>query len=225
MLLGKPTVLPGLALGNCPTHCTFYCPMSVSPRLDLVSLAPAPAMACKLLFDRDLYTPCHVRVPDIDHRLSAIYVDNQFYSFLKIVPEAHKALNVVARLGKRDYTAAITETRQGYAVWAHEPAAVFAPPARKPSYTIRPVFGPKSCLVVTDETTYQTCRLQVPDVTKSLMALTHNDRYYSFFKQDTDAAKVLDIAAKLARRGDETLLVIEPPTFTLALLEPNGRLV
>lgn len=200
--------------------------MSVSPRLDsLVSLAPAPAMACKLLFDRDLYTPCHVRVPDIDHRLSAIYVDNQFYSFLKIVPEAHKALNVVARLGKRDYTAAITQTRQGYAVWAHEPAAVYAPPARKPGYTIRPVFGPQSCLVVTDETTYQTCRLQVPDVTKPLMALTHNDRYYSFFKQDTDAAKVLDIAAKLARRGDETLLVIEPPTFTLALLEPNGRLV
>jgi hypothetical protein len=57
------------------------------------------------------------------------------------------------------------------------------------------------------------------------MALTHNNRYYSFFKQDTDAAKVLDIAAKLARRGDETLLVIEPSRLTLALLEPNGRLV
>lgn len=218
-------MLLGIIFSNGPTHCNLYCPMSVSPRLDQVSLAPAPAMACKLLFDRDLYTPCHVRVPDVDHRLSAIYVDNQFYSFLKIVPEAHKALNVVARLGKRDYTAAITQTRQGYAVWAHEPAAVYAPPARKPSYTIRPVFGPQACLVVTDETTYQTCRLQVPDVTKPLMALTHNDRYYSFFKQDTDAAKVLDIASKLARRGDETLLVVEPPTFTLALLEPNGRLV
>lgn len=200
--------------------------MSVSPRLDsLVSLAPAPAMACKLLFDRDLYTPCHVRVPDTDHRLSAIYVDNQFYSFLKIVPEARKALDVVSRLGKRDHTAAITQTRRGYAVWAYEPGASYAPPARKPGYAIRPVFGPQSCLVVSDRTTYQTCRLQVPDVTKPLMALTHNDRYYSFFKQDIDAAKVLDIAAKLARRGDETLLVIEPPTFTLALLEPNGRLV
>lgn len=182
-------------------------------------------MACKLLFDRDLYTPCHIRVPDADHRLSAIYVDNQFYSFLKIVPEARKALNVVTRLGRRDHTAAITQTRQGYAVWAHEPAAVYAPPAKKPSYTIRPVFGPQSCLMVTDKATYQTCRLQVPDVTKPLMALTYSDRYYSFFKQDIDAAKVLDIAAKLARRGDETLLVIEPPTFTLALLEPSGRLV
>ncbi len=182
-------------------------------------------MACKLLFDRDLYTPCHIRVPDVDHRLSAVYVDNQFYSFLKVVPEARKALEVVARLGKRDHTAALTQTRRGYAVWAQEPQARYAPPASKPGYGIRPVFGPQDCLLVSDETAYQTCRLQVPDVTKPLMALTHNNRYYSFFKQDTDAAKVLDIAAKLARRGDETLLVVEPPTFTLALLEPNGRLV
>ncbi|MGG6239833.1 hypothetical protein ACQ4N7_14500 [Nodosilinea sp. AN01ver1] len=202
--------------------------MSVSPRLDsLASLAAVPtsAMACKLLFDRDLYAPCHVRVPDTDHRLSAIYVDNQFYSFLKIVPEARKAVDIVLRLGKRDHTAAITLTRRGYAVWAHEPGARYAPPARQPNYGIRPVFGPQPCLMVADKSAYQTCRLQVPDVTKPLMALTYNNRYYSFFKQDTDAARVLEIAAKLARRGDETLLVIEPPTLTLALLEPNGRLV
>ncbi|MGB3312661.1 MAG: hypothetical protein WA939_17185 [Nodosilinea sp.] len=202
--------------------------MSLPTRLDsLASLSTVPtsAMACKLLFDRDLYAPCHIRVPDADHRLAAIYVDNQFYSFLKIVPEAHKAIDVTMRLGKRDFTAAITLTRRGYAVWAHEPEARYAPPNRQPGYGIRPVFGPQACLMVADESTYQTCRLQVPDVTKPLMALTYNNRYYSFFKQDTDAVKVLDMAAKLARRGDETLLVIESPTFTLALLEPNGRLV
>ncbi|WP_052049902.1 hypothetical protein [Leptolyngbya sp. KIOST-1] len=202
--------------------------MSVSPSLDSLAAlvtAPTSAMACKLLFDRDLYTPCHIRVPDADHRLSALYVDNQFYSFLKIVPEAHKALDVVMRLGKRDHTAAITLTRRGYAVWAHEPGARYAPPTRKPGYGIRPVFGPQPCLMVADANAYQTCRLQVPDINKPLMALTYNNRYYSFFKQDTDAAKVLDIAAKLARRGDETLLVIESSTFTLALLETNGRLI
>ena len=202
--------------------------MSVSPRLDsLTSLAAVPtrAMACILLFDRDLYTPCHIRVPDGDQRLSAIYVDNQFYSFLKIVPEAHKALDVVMRLGKRDHSAAVTRTQRGYAVWAHEPGARYAPPPRQPSYGIRPVFGPRACLMVAGKSAYQTCRLQVPDVTKPLMALTYNSRYYSFFKQDTDAAKVLDIAAKLARRGDETLLVIESSTLILALLEPNGRMV
>lgn len=202
--------------------------MSVSPRLDSaapLATLPTSAIACKLLFDRDLYTPCHIRVPDTDHRLSAVYVDNQFYSFLKIVPEARKAIDVIARLGKRDEIAALTQTRRGYAVWAHEPGARYAPPHRQPGYGIRPMLGPQPCLLVADENAYQTCRLQVPDVSKSLMALTYNNRYYSFFKQDTDAAKVLDLAAKLARRGDETLLVIEPPMFTLALVEPNGRMV
>ena len=202
--------------------------MSVSPRLDsLASLANVftPAMSCKLLFDRDLYTPCHIRVPDVDHRLSAIYVDNQFYSFLKTVPEGRKALDVMMRLGKLDSTVALTQTPRGYAVWGHEPVARYAPPARQPGYGIKPVFGPQPCLLLADETAYQTCRLQVPDISKPLMALTYNNRYYSFFKQDIDADKVLDIAAKLARRGDEALLVIEPDLYTLALLEPNGRLV
>jgi hypothetical protein len=182
-------------------------------------------MACKLLFDRDLYTPCHIRVPDTDHRLSAIYVDNQFYSFLKLVPEARKALDVVLRLGKRDHSAALTRTRRGYAVWAHEEGARYAPPARQPGYGIRPVFGPEVCTMVGDRSSYQPCRLQVPDVAKPLNALTHGGRHYSIFKQEADAARVLDMAAKLARRGDATLLVIEPPAYTLALLEPNGRVI
>lgn len=228
MLLDNPTVLPGYSPDNGPTHRDLSCPMSVSPSLDsLGSLAAAPtqAMACKLLFDRDLYAPCHIRVPDTDHRLSAIYVDNQFYSFLKIVPEARKALDIVMRLGKRDHTAALTRTRRGYAVWAHEAGARYAPPARQPGHGIRPVFGPEMCLMVADHSAYQPCRLQVPDVAKSLSGLAYSNRYYSIFKQEIDAAKVLDIAAKLSRRGDETLLVIEPPNFTLALLEPNGRVV
>ncbi len=201
--------------------------MPASSRLDsLTSLAaPTQAMACKLLFDRDLYTPCHIRVPDTNHRLPAIYVDNQFYSFFKAIPDARKTLEVITRLGKRDNAAAITPTRRGYAIWVHEEEARYAPPARQPGYGIRPVFGPTPCLVVTDPAAYRPCRLQVPDVTKSLNALAYDNQYYSVFKQETDAAKVLEIAAKLTRRGDETLLVIEPPTFTLALLETNGRLL
>jgi hypothetical protein len=196
--------------------------MSVSSSLDsLASLtaAPAPTIACKLLFDRDLYTPCHIRVPDTHHRLSAIYVDNHFYSFFKVIPDARKALDVLLRLGKRDNAAALTHTRRGYAIWAHETGAHYAPPARKP------VFGPEACMMVSDRNTYQPCRLQVPDVTQPLNGLAYNNRFYSIFKQETDAAKVLDVAAKLARRGDETLLIIDPPAFTLALVEPTARLM
>jgi hypothetical protein len=36
-----------------------------------------------------------------------------------------------------------------------------------------------------------------------------------------DAGKLLDIVAKLARRGDDTLLTLTDGTYRLGLLDPN----
>lgn len=60
---------------------------------------------------------------------------------------------------------------------------------------------------------------------KPLAAIAYRNRYYSIFKQEPDAAKIMDIAAKLARRGDDTLLTLAAANYTLALLEPNGRII
>jgi hypothetical protein len=198
-----------------------------SPLDSLAALADSPvhAIECKLLFDRDLYTPCHIWVDDVGHRLSAVYVDNQFYSFFKVVPNPNKLLDIVARLGKRDDKAAITLTRQGYVLWAYEPQAQYAPPSRQPNHRIYPVFGPNNCLLIIDPQTCQPCQIQVPDVSQPLEALAYRNRYYSVFKQDTDAAKLLEIAAKLARRGDDTLITITGGVYRLGLLEPNGRII
>lgn len=203
-------------------------PMPVTPQLDsLAALAnsPAHAIECKFLFDRDLYTPCHIWAADVGHRLSAVYVDNQFYSFFKVVKDPNKLLDIVARLGKRDDKVAITLTKQGYALWAYEPQAQYAPPPRQPNHRIFPVFGPKSCLLIIDSQAYSLCQVQVPDVTQPLEAIAYRNRYYSIFKQDSDAAKLLEIAAKLARRGDDTLITITDPIYRLGLLEPNGRVI
>lgn len=202
--------------------------MPVTSQLDsLASLADSPshAIECKFLFDRDLYTPCHVQVPDVGHRLSAVYVDNQFYSFFKVVNDPAKALEILARLGKRDDKVALTLTKQGYAIWAHETNAQYSPPSRQPAHRISPVFGPKTCLLLTERRAYDLCQISVPDVTKPLAAIAYRNRYYSIFKQDRDAAKIIDIAAKLARRGDDTLLTLADGDYLLGLLEPNGRIL
>ncbi|WP_198805479.1 hypothetical protein [Leptolyngbya sp. BL0902] len=198
-----------------------------SPLDSLTALADSPAHAieCKFLFERDLYTPCHIWAADVDHRLSAVYVDNQFYSFFKVVGDPNKLLDIVARLGKRDDKVAITLTKQGYAIWAYEPQAQYAPPARQPGHRIYPVFGPKNCLLLIDPQAYQLCQIQVPDVAKPLDAIAYRNRYYSIFKQDQDAARLLDITAKLARRGDDTLLTLTDSTYRLGLLEPSGRVI
>lgn len=202
--------------------------MPVTSQLDsLATLADSPshAIECKFLFDRDLYTPCHVWVPDVGHRLSAVYVDNQFYSFFKVVATPGKALEIMARLGRRDDKVAITPTKSGYAIWAHEPNAQYSPPSRQPTHRIYPVFGPKTCLVLTESQAYDLCQIIVPDMAKPLAAIAYRNRYYSIFKQEADAAKIMDIAAKLARRGDDTLLTLAAANYTLALLEPNGRII
>jgi hypothetical protein len=219
------------ALSQCLGHdCSTltYPPTPVTSQLDslaALSDSPAHAIECKFLFDRDLYTPCHILTTDVTHRLSAVYVDNQFYSFFKVVKNPNKLLDIVARLGKRDDKVAITLTNQGYALWAYEPQAQYAPPIRQPSHRISPVFGPKSCLLVIDPQAYGFCQVQVPDVAKPLAAIAYRNRYYSIFKQDSDAAKLIDIAAKLARRGDDTLITIADSVYRLGLLEPNGRVI
>lgn len=181
------------------------------------------AIACRLLLDRDLYAPCHIRVPDVAQRLSAVYVDNQFYSFFKFVPNAQKALDVLVRLGKRDDQVALTSTKRGYVIWAYEPNASYAPPGKSPNFAIRPVFGPKPCLLITDVEAYELCSLQVPDMAQPLTAIAYRNKYYSIFKQNNEAAKLLAMAAKLSQRGDDVLIALTPPTYTLGLFEPNGR--
>lgn len=202
--------------------------MPVPPQLDsLAALAnsPAHAIECKFLFERDLYTPCHIWAADVSHRMAAVYVDNHFYSFFKVVNDPNKLLDIVARLGKRDDKVAITLTKQGYALWAYEPQAQYAPPQRQPSHRIYPVFGPKGCLFIIDPKVYSLCQVQVPDIAQPLDAIAYRNRYYSIFKQDIDAAKLLEIAAKLARRGDDTLITATDSVYRLGLLEPNGRLL
>lgn len=185
----------------------------------------AHAIECKFLQSRDSYQPCHILAPDVDQRLSAIYVDNQFYSFFKAIPDPRKVLDVIVRLGKRDDKVAVTFTKRGFAIWVHEPGAHYAPPRQKPTHSIQPVFGPKPCLVVTEDEAYQTCQIQVPDMAKPLSAISYRGRYYSIFKQEEDAGRLIEIGAKLTQRGDDILIAMASSWHILALLEPSGKLI
>jgi hypothetical protein len=203
--------------------------MAVTPHLDLLSPFDTPvtphAIECKLLFERSFYTPCHIGVPDTDHRLPAIYVDNKFYSFFKTVPNAQKAVDVMARLSKGDEHVALTKTRQGYAVWAYEPEAHYAAPKRNLSHTVSPVFGPKTCLLLNEPTIYDLRQLRVPDVSKPMDGLLYAGRCYSIFKQGPITDRLLEMAAKLGKRGDDALMALAPSGCILALLEPGAQVL
>jgi hypothetical protein len=93
-------------------------PVSAIPN----SLHPSVG-AAKILESRSQYRPCHIRVPDLDHRLSAIAVEGQYYSFFKVVKDRAQALEVSARLARRGDQTTITSTVKGDVVWVLEPEA------------------------------------------------------------------------------------------------------
>ena len=75
----------------------------------------------KILESRSQYQSCRVRVPDLELPVAAILVDREYYSFFKAVKEAEKVLAIVAKLGNRGDSTAITKTGSGYAIWVIEP--------------------------------------------------------------------------------------------------------
>ena len=77
----------------------------------------------KILESRSQYQSCRVRVPDLELPVAAILVDREYYSFFKAAQEASKVLTIVAKLGNRGDSTAITKTASGYAIWVIEPEA------------------------------------------------------------------------------------------------------
>ncbi len=77
----------------------------------------------KILELRSQYQSCRIRVPDLELPVAAILVDREYYSFFKAVQEASKVLAIVAKLGNRGDSTAITKTASGYAIWVMEPEA------------------------------------------------------------------------------------------------------
>lgn len=77
----------------------------------------------KILEFRSQYQSCRIRVPDLEQSVAAILVDRQYYSFFKALKEAEKVLAIVAKLGNRGDSTAITKTASGYAIWVIEPEA------------------------------------------------------------------------------------------------------
>lgn len=187
---------------------------------------PSHAIYCKVLSERKTYVSCHIRVPDMDHRLPAIAVDGKFYSFLKLVKTAEKALTAVSRLGKGEDEIAITLSKRGYALWVPEPQGSFSPPKRQPMLSLKPAFGPFPCLFLSDASTLEPCQIQVADLSKSVAGVRVNSDFYSVFRVEPDAQTSIQIVGKLSGRGDATLLGrARDGQYLIGVLEPTGVLI
>lgn len=178
--------------------------------------APSPSY---ILADRQQYTTCHVKVPDLEQRLSAIQLGERFYSFFQVAPEARKAIALLTKLVYRNEAVVLTRMPRGYGIWVEEPDAsrVGTPAATVKKQTA-------SCLVLVNQYPHQRCRIQVPDLPQSVDAIAVDQNFYSVFKTEIPAEQALEIIAKLLQRGDKALLLGDRHGYSVGIYEPEAIL-
>lgn len=183
-----------------------------------------PSPSPRILESRTQYQPCHVRVPDLDERLVAIQVDGSFYSLMKLVKDRPQALEIAMRLAHRGEAAIITVTPKGDAVWVLERDAILDTPATATASGSRSNQSLATAPVLDSRSQYRSCHIRVPDLDHRLPAILFEDEFYSLFKVVKNRQQAQDIAVKLGRRGDRTVITTTAKGEVVWVLEPEATL-
>ncbi len=100
---------------------------AIAPQAETPAQPTQTSTPCKILDSKSQYRTCHIRVPDLQQRLAALWVDGKYYALFKVVPTVDKAMEITARFGRRGDETVIAKTKKGYSVWVLEPEAYPAP--------------------------------------------------------------------------------------------------
>ncbi|MGD1951680.1 MAG: hypothetical protein ACFB14_18850 [Leptolyngbyaceae cyanobacterium] len=182
-----------------------------------------PVAACKLLTYKGQYSTCHIKVPDIDSKLSAIRIDGRYYSLFRRFDDADLAMKAFNKLSKQggDDLALTRLTNGCYVMWALEnEAQVFKGPRKKSLDW--PTHGPATCLMLGDAKQYYQCYVQVPDLADPMVAVNYEEQFYSVYKPGLTAAEALELAAQFTGRGNDSAIAATTKGYAVCLLEPEA---
>lgn len=68
---------------------------------------------------------------------------------------------------------------------------------------------------------YQTCRIKVPRLERSLFAIKFQGEYYSFSRAETTKEKLQDIMTKVEHKVNKTVITKTPKSYVIWLHEPE----
>jgi hypothetical protein len=177
---------------------------------------------CQILNARAQYRSCHIQVPDDSQRLAAIYVNEKYYSFFKLVKDRQKTLQVAARLVYRGGEVVITQTVKGDALWLYEPDAQTETLPRETPSVSQQVFDSGLWRILESSQEYQVCQIRVPDVAKPLEAIVVDRKYYGFMRRVHSKDAAIDFAERLAKKGNESMITRSDRNCAIWVLEPDA---
>ncbi len=191
------------------------------PTLPQSSADPSRSLP-RLLESRTQYRSCHIRLPGDEHRMPAIVVNHKYYSLIKVCKDPRQALTICSRLLSNGHDALMTKIAKGVAVWRLEPDAMADSSRQKrpPAHQANPS---PTCKILTSPGQYQTCLVRVPDLDEQLQAILMDGKYYGLFKAVENRQQALEIAARLGRRGDDTVITKTEQGEAVWVFEPEAR--
>lgn len=178
-----------------------------------------------LVAQREDYVTCHITIPDESERLPAIALGQQFYSFLRLLPDPVKTIGLLLKLSARGELVAVTLAKQGYALWVHEADGRLA--NKKMAKRVLSSSQPANCWIIGGrQAGYRLCSLRVSDLPDTLPGIVRdNNRLYSLYRREYDASKLLKIASRLIQRGDEVVIVVGKSQYALCIHEPEATVI
>jgi hypothetical protein len=197
----------------------------VSPHDMIQRATPAPFY---ILMSREQYSSCHISVPEVEKPLPAIQIGDTHYSFFTAVTDSKRVLGIAVKLSYLGDAIAITKIAKGYAVWVLEADTRLLHSrlrGQSAASQLKRSPAPVACRVLVSQKQYHRLNIWVPDLDQPLSAIEFEDKYYSIFRVETDATKLLEIAAKIMQRGDEMVITkTEQGQFAICIWEPEGYL-
>ena len=182
-----------------------------------------PVAACKLLTYKGQYSTCQIKVPDVDTKLPAVKIGNQLYSLFRRFENAETVMKALDKLAQKgDELLALTkQSNNSYVMWALElEARVFKGPRNAGRKW--PTHGPATCLILGDAKQYHQCYVTVPDLAEPVVALQHEDRFYSVYQTGLEASEALDLSTQLTWRGHDSAIASTAKGYAICLWEPEA---
>ncbi|MEL6128990.1 MAG: hypothetical protein AAFR24_03710 [Cyanobacteria bacterium J06627_3] len=181
-----------------------------------------PVAACKLLTYKGQYSTCHIKVPDVETKLTAVKIDGRYYSLFRRFADAASAMKALNKLAQNGDELALTKQDNGsYIIWALESEAQEFKGPRQPGRRW-PTRGPATCLMLGDAQQYQQCYVQVPDLALPMVAIHHDNRFYSVYQPGLEAINALELATQLTGRGNDSAIASTTKGFAVCLWEPEA---
>ncbi len=165
------------------------------------------------------YERCHLSLPDEAAPIAGIRFKGDYYSFFKVVTTLDRANQLVDRLNDRGNRTVMTTIPKGFCIWVYEAMAKASSKRKATASTA----ATRSIRILKSDGDYRPCQILVPDLDKPLTGIAYNDQFHSLLRIVRDEAQAMELAQKLERKGNSTVITVSAYGYSVWVFEPEAR--